>query len=133
VLKPSTEAQADAVRPQFLTRGLPRVPALYLLLLAVAICYLMPTVVEWAILRYSRAWGGAVLVGDLCGCIGIFVLLKRRRMAVVLYVSLTIAEWWLCAAQLVSTQVLLFVMDAVPTAILAGAILRPQRLAFAKR
>jgi len=132
-MRPSTEGQKEAVRAQFLTHGLPGIPAPVLLVLAISVCYLLPTVLEWTILHYSSGWTGAVLIGDLCGCVGIFVLLRRKRLAVVLYVALTAVEYWLCAAQVVSTQMLLGLMDLVPTAILAGAIVRPRGLMLAKR
>jgi hypothetical protein len=132
-LRPSIYEQTEAVRARFLMREAFRIPAPILILFAVSACYGLPTVMEWAILRYANLWMGAVFMGDLCGCIAIFVVLKRRRLAVTLYLALTAAEWWLCAAQVVSTQALVLLMDAVPTAILATAILRPRGLALAKR
>ena len=130
VIKPSTEIDADAVRARFLTRERFHIPAPLLILFTVAACYGLPTVAEWAILRYGNLWMGAVLLGDLCGCIGIFAVLKRKRLAVSLYMTLTVVELWLSVAQLVSVQVLVYTMDLVPTAILALAVLRPRRVAL---
>lgn len=131
VYRAQAEAEEVGVRAPFLTRGLPGIPAPVLIFLAFAVCYGLPTIVEWAILRYSSLWLGAVVLGDLCGCLAIFAVLKRKRLAVSLYVALTAAEWWLGSAQVVSSQALLLLMDAVPTAILASAILRPRKPLFA--
>jgi len=100
-------------------------PAPYMVLLAVLLFYVLPTLLEFLVLRHANLWAVGILLGDLSGCIGIFVALKKRKLAVILYLALTAVEFWLYSTQILSAHSLIWLMDAVPTAIMAGAILRP--------
>lgn len=101
-------------------------PVPYMVLLAVLLFYVLPTLLEIAVLQHASLWAFGILFGDLSGCIGIFVALKKKKLAVVLYLALTAVECWLYSAQILSAHSLVWLMDAVPTAIMAGAILRPR-------
>jgi hypothetical protein len=100
-------------------------PAPFLLLLAVLLFYVLPTLLEFAVFRHASLWTLGILLGDLSGCIGIFVVLKKRKLAVFLYLALTVVECWLYSTQVLSAHSLIYLMDLVPTAIMASAILRP--------
>jgi len=94
--------------------------------MAVAVFYALPTLLEFAIIRHSNLWLAGILVGDLSGCIGIFVILKKRKLAVLLYLALTALEFWLYSTRILSAHTLVYLMDLVPTVIVASAMLRPR-------
>jgi hypothetical protein len=122
---PATEETGDAVREMLPNFGILRLPTPYLLLLAFVLFYAIPTVLEMAILRHPSLWAVDILIGDLSGCIGIFVVLKKKKLAVLLYLALTAIEFWLYSTQVISAHLLVYLMDLVPSVIMAVAILRP--------
>lgn len=102
-----------------------KLPVPVLLLLAIVVFYILPNFLEFAILRHASPWAAKILIGDLAGCIGIFVALKKKKLAVILYLALTAVECWLFSAQIISAHSLFYLTDLVPTAVMASAILRP--------
>ncbi|MGA2538164.1 MAG: hypothetical protein ABSF53_19290 [Terracidiphilus sp.] len=115
-----------AVRRWLRKLDIQALPAPLFLLIAVTVFYVLPTLLEFAILRHANLWLASILVGDLSGCIGIFVILEKRKLAVLLYLALTALEFWLYSTHIVSAVTLVYLMDLVPTVVMAGAVLRPR-------
>ena len=98
-------------------------PLTFVLFAVFMVFYAIPTVIEFAALRYLSFWLVGILIGDFAGCAGIFLLLKKRITAVVLYLGLTAVECYLYSSHLLSANTLLWTMDIVPTIFIAGAAL----------
>lgn len=94
-----------------------------LLLVFVALFfYVLPTTIEFWATRYWGAWLGSVFLGDILGCIGMAIILHMRRTAVVFYLLLTSVEAYLYTTHLIPANVLIWLVDLIPTLIILSVI-----------
>lgn len=86
-----------------------------LLILGALLLYAFRTAIEsW--LLYSRNQGLAIVaIGDLLGCACIFFVLRRKRLAVAVYVVTAAIEILAYSLNLLSGQALCWVTDLAPT------------------
>jgi hypothetical protein len=99
-------------------------PVPLLLVLAILLLYGLPTVLEFALQRFTGPWLAGIILGDLTACICLFSLFKMRRTGVVLYLALTIAKISLYAAHAIPANVLLWITDSIPAFIVLIKIAR---------
>jgi len=92
------------------------------LLAAGLFLYALPTELEWVASHHVNSWFAIILPGDLTGCVCLAVAFRMRRTGVLLYVLLTACEAFLYSARVVSADALLWVVDLVPTLVVACAI-----------
>ena len=86
-----------------------------LLIIGVLLLYALPTAIELLLLQRINRRVDIVVVGDLLGCACIFFILKRRRVAIAVYVITAAFETVAYGLDLLSTQALCCIADAVPT------------------
>ena len=84
--------------------------------------YAFPTVLELAALRWAVPAIGIVLFGDLVGCACLATILRAPVVAGALYLSLTICELWLHSSGAIRRVFLPWLLDSVPTLVVAGKI-----------
>jgi hypothetical protein len=95
-----------------------------MLLSAVLLIYVLPTALELVATQHISPWLASIFPGDLAGCICLAAVFKMRRTGVLLYLLLTICETFLYLSNIVSARELPWIVDLVPTLIVAGAIAR---------
>jgi hypothetical protein len=86
--------------------------------------YILPGLTELVALRYVNPWIALVLFGDAVGCFYIYRVLKMQKMAFVLYLVLTLGEAIFYSTHLVSSQLLLWLVNAIPAAFISMIVAR---------
>lgn len=104
----------------------------FLFLSVVTLLYAVPTIIELLAARRLNPWLGVILPGDLVGCACLITVFKRRRAGLVLYLLLTACEASLYTFHLMTANVLLWIVDVVPTLVVATILVR-WRLAITGR
>ncbi len=84
--------------------------------------YAFPTAVEFAAVSYAVPAIGIVLFGDLVGCACLATILRAPVVASALYLSLSFCELWLHSSGVVRRVFLPWILDLVPTLVVAGKI-----------
>ena len=102
--------------------SLPRTYTPLFFLAVLLLLYAFPTVVELAAERWAVPAIGIVLFGDLVGCACLATILRRPVVAGALYIGLTFCELWLHSIGAVRSVVLPWILDLVPTLVVAGNI-----------
>jgi hypothetical protein len=116
---------ANPGRPvSFLSGGLWQLNIVLLFLTVAVALYLLPTVAEFAAEKYVSPWVATILFGDLAGCVCLAAVFNMRRTGLLLYVFLTGCEGALYASHALSPNALTWLVDVVPTLVVAGKIAR---------
>lgn len=111
----------DQIRRILGSYGERGVPNLWMaLLLIVSLLYLVPTVIEILAARHLNPWLAVIFPGDIAGCAWLFGALKMQRTALILYLLLTACESCLYLSNMVSDNALIWIVDLVPTLVVAG-------------
>ena len=91
------------------------------LVLTLALLYGLPKIVQLQMLHHFNPWFACVLAGDLLGC-GFLFCLGLRRLAVIVYILVTLVESALLLTHAVSPRTLAWITDAVPAILAAGVL-----------
>jgi hypothetical protein len=95
-----------------------------LLLFSIVVCfYVLPTVIEFEMMKYVGVWGSCIVFGDLLGCSFLSMALGLRKTGVLLYGFLAGCEGWLYAVRIVRPELLLWLVDLVPTLAILSLVL----------
>lgn len=90
----------------------------------VLLLYVFPTAIELAASQHLTAWFAIILPGDILGCLCLVVLFRMYRTGIALYLLLTVCESYLYKSNLVPESLLVWLVDAVPTIVVAAVVLR---------
>lgn len=90
----------------------------------VSLLYVLPTVVELVAAHSLSPWLAIILPGDVVGCAWLIFGFKMQKTGLILYVLLTVCESCLYAFHVVSANALVWIVDLVPTLVVAGMTLR---------
>jgi hypothetical protein len=99
---------------------MPYTPLLFLSIFT--LLYAFPTLIEFAAVRWAVPAIGILLFGDLVGCACLATILRTPVVGAVLYVLLTLCELWLHSSGVVRRVFLPWILDSVPTLVVAGRI-----------
>lgn len=105
-------------------RAMPTSRMLLIFFLTVLLLYGLPTVIELLAARHFNPWLAIILPGDLVGCACLAILFRMHRAGSYLYLMLTLGESALYASRTLTADSLLWIVDFVPTLVVAGVILR---------
>ena len=95
------------------------------LLVAVALLlYILPTLVEFAVVHRWNPWITALWPGDLAGCACMIVVFRRVKEGIALYCLLTVIKSCLYSFHVTPMIALLWISDTVPSLIVAAMVLR---------
>jgi uncharacterized membrane protein YgdD (TMEM256/DUF423 family) len=123
--KELSRIHANAERLVFVIPGRLRQLNIALLLLIVGVVlYALPTMVELAAAEHVSPWVATVLFGDFTGCACLAAVFKMRRTGLLFYLLLTGCEGALYASHTLSANALVWLVDLVPTLVVAGKIAR---------
>jgi hypothetical protein len=94
-----------------------------LLCFSIILCfYLLPTVIEFEMMKHVGVWVACILFGDTAGCIFLSLGLGLRKTGALLYTLLTVCEAWLYVARIVPPHMLAWIVDLGPTLTIMGLI-----------
>jgi hypothetical protein len=102
-------------------------PAPFVYLAVGLFIYALPTGAEWIASHHLNPWFATILPGDLTGCVCLAIVFGMRRTGLILYLLLTACEALLYIGHFVPAGALLWIVDLVPTLIVAGTIAQRQR------
>ncbi|TCK73692.1 hypothetical protein [Acidipila rosea] len=89
--------------------------------------YMLPTICEFLLMRLSGSWLTSLFFGNLCGCMAIGILQKKRAWAVSLYLALIAVDGVLYYRSGLSSAQFPWVLDIVPTLLLVVHVIRVSR------
>lgn len=108
----------------FVNSGRTNVPQTLLMLCTGVVCfYIFPSVIESELLKHLSTWVACILFGDMAGCSFLSLVCGLKKTGVLLYLFLTGCEGTLYGLRLLPRSLLLWVVDLVPTLIVAVLIL----------
>lgn len=93
----------------------------------VVLLYALPTAGEFMAAQHLSPWLAIILPGNLLGCLCIAIVFRKYRTGTLLYLGLTVVEGWLYVSNILGQNELPWVVDVVPTFVVASLILRRRR------
>jgi hypothetical protein len=120
----AVEGSRESLSSRFL-RSAARLPMRYtplFFLAVIVLLYAFPTAVEFGAERWAFPAIAIVLFGDLMGCACLATILRQPVVAGALYVGLTFCELWLHSSGAIRSVFLPWVLDLVPTLVVAGEV-----------
>ena len=118
------KAKTSASRDE--TRWADRLKMAMILSLVLFLLYVAPTAIEFSASRTINPWLSIILFGDFTGCAWLFAFFRLRKMAALLYLSLTACEALLYAYHVVPLSAIAWTVDIVPTVAVAAIVLKMQ-------
>ena len=97
--------------------------------IAALVLYLGPNYLEMILVRKWGPWIACVVLGDLCGCVILFIL-GHRRCSIFLYLTATAAEAVLFSNHFLSTKFLLWATNLAPAALCGYFFYRSVRASY---
>lgn len=122
----STLPRVDSLFGAAVKLKAPNTPILFLVVLF--FLYVLPTVLELLATKRFNPWLAVILPGDLIGCACLITVFRMPRTGVALYLLLTICEAALYGSKVVAARDLIWIVDLVPTVIVACLIMRTRML-----
>jgi hypothetical protein len=121
---PSAIMNAEKATPPWPSLALGWEPQFFGIAMVVIFLYFLPTAIERIAMDHANIWVSCILPGDLAGCLYLATALNKPRFAISLYLLLTILEGYLYIHHLLPARALFWVVDIVPTLVVAGLLVR---------
>jgi hypothetical protein len=96
----------------------------FLLLCGIVVCsYILPTVIEFELLKYIGVWASCIVLGDLVGCSLLSIALGLRKTGSLLYAALMSGEILAYENHIVRPRTLVWLVDLVPTLAITAMVI----------